>query len=379
MRKIIPVVAVGAALAITGTSAGWAALNKDVTMSVDGQPTTVSTRAGTVGELLEDQGIAVTSRDLVAPGLTSEVADGTRVAVQFARQVTFTVDGQKKTVWTTATSLDQALGALGVNTAGADLSTSRSAAIDREGLSVDVNTLKTVTIKADGKKRQVKTTGSTVADALAAAKIKADSNDKLSVAADKPIKSGDAVTFTDVSVAKVTKKEKLAFATVRKNASSLARGTTKVDTAGQTGTRTITYRVVREDGKVTSRKKVSSKVTDAPRNRVVLVGTKAPKQPKAPQPSASSGSSGGSSAPSVASGSVWDRLAQCESGGNWSINTGNGFYGGLQFTPSTWRGYGGTGMPHQASRAEQIAVAERVQAGQGWGAWPACTAKLGIR
>ena len=76
---------------------------------------------------------------------------------------------------------------------------------------------------------------------------------------------------------------------------------------------------------------------------------------------------------------VWDRVAHCESTGNWSINTGNGFYGGLQFTPSTWRGYGGTGMPHQASREQQIAIAKKVQAGQGWGAWPACTAKLGIR
>ena len=80
----------------------------------------------------------------------------------------------------------------------------------------------------------------------------------------------------------------------------------------------------------------------------------------------------------VASGSVWDRLAQCESGGNWSINTGNGFSGGLQFTPSTWAGYGGTGAPESASRAQQIAVAERVQASQGWGAWPACAAKLGL-
>nr|WP_294695079.1 resuscitation-promoting factor [uncultured Friedmanniella sp.] len=384
MRKIIPVVAVGAALAVTGTSAGWAALNKDVTMSVDGQPTTVSTRAGTVGELLQEEGIAVSSRDLVAPGLGSEVADGTRVAVQFARQVSFNVDGEKKTIWTTATTLDQALAALGVNTAGADLSTSRSAAIGREGLAVEVDTLKTVTVKVDGKKRQVKTTGSTVADALAAAKVKVDKNDKLSVDADEPIKSGDAVTFTKVDVAKVTKKEKVAFATVRKETSSLARGTTKVDTTGQAGTRTITYRVVRENGDVASRKRISTKVTDAPRNRVVLVGTKAPKRPKAPSPQApaSSGSSSGSSrssAPSVPSGGVWDRLAQCESGGNWSINTGNGFYGGLQFTPSTWRGYGGTGMPHQASRAEQIAVAKRVQAGQGWGAWPACTAKLGIR
>jgi hypothetical protein len=82
--------------------------------------------------------------------------------------------------------------------------------------------------------------------------------------------------------------------------------------------------------------------------------------------------------PPAAPRSVWDDLAQCESGGNWSINTGNGFYGGLQFTLSTWRAYGGTGMPHEASREEQIAVAERVQDAQGWGAWPACTSKLGI-
>lgn len=78
-------------------------------------------------------------------------------------------------------------------------------------------------------------------------------------------------------------------------------------------------------------------------------------------------------------GGVWDRLAQCESGGNWSINTGNGFYGGLQFTLSSWRAVGGSGYPHQASKAEQIARAERLKAVQGWGAWPACSRKLGLR
>jgi Spy/CpxP family protein refolding chaperone len=76
---------------------------------------------------------------------------------------------------------------------------------------------------------------------------------------------------------------------------------------------------------------------------------------------------------------VWDKLAMCESTGNWSINTGNGFSGGLQFTPQTWRAFGGKGQAHQASREEQIAVAERVLATQGWGAWPACSRKLGLR
>lgn len=80
----------------------------------------------------------------------------------------------------------------------------------------------------------------------------------------------------------------------------------------------------------------------------------------------------------AASGSTWDALAQCESGGNWAINTGNGYYGGLQFNLGTWQANGGAGNPASASRGAQIAVAERVLASQGWGAWPACSAKLGL-
>src|SRR5450830_1736201 len=82
--------------------------------------------------------------------------------------------------------------------------------------------------------------------------------------------------------------------------------------------------------------------------------------------------------PAATSASTWDALAQCESGGNWSTNTGNGFSGGLQFTQSTWAANGGTGSPASASREQQIAVAQNVQASQGWGAWPACAAQLGL-
>ncbi|MPY11983.1 transglycosylase family protein [Arthrobacter bussei] len=83
-------------------------------------------------------------------------------------------------------------------------------------------------------------------------------------------------------------------------------------------------------------------------------------------------------AANAAPASDWDALAQCESGGNWGINTGNGFSGGLQFTPSTWAAFGGQGAPQNASREQQIAVAENVLAGQGWGAWPSCSAQLGL-
>ena len=83
-------------------------------------------------------------------------------------------------------------------------------------------------------------------------------------------------------------------------------------------------------------------------------------------------------APAVADGSVWDRLAECESGGNWSINTGNGYYGGLQFSLNSWRGVGGTGYPHEHSREEQIKRGEMLKANGGWGHWPSCAAKLGL-
>lgn len=87
-------------------------------------------------------------------------------------------------------------------------------------------------------------------------------------------------------------------------------------------------------------------------------------------------------APHVPFGSRWDALAACESTNNWAINTGNGFSGGLQFTPSTWLAFGGgkyAPMAWQATRDQQIEIAEKVLAVQGWGAWPACTRKLGWR
>ncbi|AVH59563.1 MULTISPECIES: LysM peptidoglycan-binding domain-containing protein [Streptomyces] len=82
----------------------------------------------------------------------------------------------------------------------------------------------------------------------------------------------------------------------------------------------------------------------------------------------------------AADSGVWDRIAQCESGGNWHINTGNGYYGGLQFSAGTWRAYGGTAYAataDKASKAAQIAVATKVQRAQGWGAWPTCSARAG--
>ena len=368
MRKIIPVVAAGAtALAVAGTTFAYAALNNDVTLAVDGQTSEVTTMSRTVGDVLAGQGISLGAHDVVAPSLDASVVDGTKIAVQFGRQVTATVDGQPKTFWTTATNVDQALQSLQLDTAGADLSTSRSAGIGREGLNLTVNTAKTITIEAAGKDKKLQTTALTVGQALTEAGIAVDSDDKVSTKESTKLKDGLEFSVTKVDVKTVTKTSKIGYDTVYKNTDSLDKGKTKVQTEGKSGKRTVVYTVVRHDGKTVKQTKKSSKITRKATDKVVLRGTKE----DTVSSSGSTGSTGGNS--------VWDRLAQCESGGNWSINTGNGFYGGLQFTASTWRAMGGSGLPHQASRETQIAVAKKLQARAGWGQWPGCTSKLGLR
>lgn len=106
----------------------------------------------------------------------------------------------------------------------------------------------------------------------------------------------------------------------------------------------------------------------------------APQPAAAAQPRAAAQPKPQAAAPVYSTGgSVWDQVARCESGGNWAANTGNGYYGGLQFSLGSWRAVGGSGYPSQASREEQISRAEMLKARQGWGAWPSCTAKLGLR
>jgi hypothetical protein len=105
--------------------------------------------------------------------------------------------------------------------------------------------------------------------------------------------------------------------------------------------------------------------------------TTAPPPPPPPPPVQPVASGSGYNDPS--NPAAWDRLAQCESGGSWAINTGNGYYGGLQFSLSSWQAVGGTGYPHEHSRETQIAMGQRLWNQGGWAHWPACSSKLGYR
>jgi resuscitation-promoting factor RpfB len=362
VRAIVPVIAGAAVLAVGGGSLAFAGLRSDVALAVDGQTSQVTTTASTVGDLLADQGIQVGPHDVVAPSAATELHDGTQVSVRYGREVTVKVDGAPQTLWTTATDVGSALSALGLNTQGADLSTSRSTPIGRQGLTVDLATPKKVVITAKGKKKTLTTTGQTVGDALKAAGITPDADDEVSKKVGTRLTDGTKVTFVRVDVVTKTKRSDVAYRTVTERSSKLERGKTETRTAGREGRKTTTYRVVNHDGEEVSRKVTKTVVTKKPVTRVVVVGTKAPEP-------ASTSSGGGGSTSGVANVGLWDRIAACESGGNWSINTGNGYYGGLQFSLSTWRAYGGTGRPDQKSKAEQIAVAERVRKASGLSAW----------
>ena len=348
MRAIVPVIAGAAVLAVGGGSLAYAGLRSDVTMAVDGRTSQITTSASTVGDLLAAQHITVGPHDVVAPSSSTELRDGTRVSVQFGRQVTVTVDGAPQTLWTTATDVGSAITALGLDVSGADLSTSRSATIGREGLAVSVATPKRVTVEAAGKKHSLTTTGATVGAALKAAGITPDADDEVTLPVTTTLTNGAKVRFTRVDVTTRTKRSDVDHKTVEQKTAKLELGKTQTKTPGKDGSMTTTYRVVAHDGKVVSRKVTRTVVTRKPVTKVVLVGTKEP---------------------AIANVGLWDKIAACESGGNWSINTGNGYYGGLQFSLATWRAFGGTGMPNQQSKATQIAVAERVRKGSGLGNW----------
>jgi uncharacterized protein YabE (DUF348 family) len=364
-KSILIVLVTAVALALVGTTVGYAALNKEVRLSVDGQTRTVKSMGSTVGDVLESQNIKLGEHDQVLPGPDEKVEDGSAISVRYARPLELEVDGSARTYWVTSTDVESALAEIGRRFSGADLSASRSADIDRGGMSLTVVTPKTLSVKVgNGKTVQKEVAGLTVRHVLRKLDVDFDKNDIIKPSLTSQVDEGDKITVTKVRV--VTKKvhgESIDFDTVEREDSSMFDGDTTTVRSGVSGARDVTYKLVFRNGKLTTTKVLSAKVTRRPVDAIVKVGTKA-------EPAATN-FAGGSS--------VWDSLAQCEAGGNWAINTGNGYYGGLQFNIGTWQAYGGSGLPSNNSRETQIAIATKVRdANGGYGAWPGCAAKLGL-
>jgi uncharacterized protein YabE (DUF348 family) len=348
---------------------GVSHFDKSVTLSVDGKASTVHAFGSTVGDVLAKQDIKLTSHDVVVPAPTAKVSDGQKIVVRYGRKLTVTVDGATREYWTTATSVEAALQELGIRADSAKLSTSRSMTLGRSGLALSVTTPKDVVVRVDGKNLSETTTGTTVGAALKELGVTFDSNDRVYPALSRPVTKGLKIAVARVSTATVKTTVPIAAPVSRKSDSSLFKGQSKVVQNGADGAKVATWRVTKIDGKVKSKKWLTSVVTQRPVTRVIAVGTKA--RPVATPPPPSAGNTSGAGI-NLSNAAMWDRIAQCESTGNWSINTGNGYYGGLQFDLRTWLGAGGgdfASRPDLASREEQITVANRVYADRGLSPW----------
>ena len=381
----IPATSAVSAIALAATAGVATALHKnDVTLVIDGEPVTIAVREDTVAEVLALEEIKLGAHDVVLPAPSTEVTDQMEISVSYGRPLELTVDGEDRTVWTTARTVDDALALLSLDEEGSKLSTSRSASISREGLELEVITPKDITITVAGKPAQVTVAG-TVADALKEVGATPDADDKVTPAADTMLTDGMEVSFVAVEVKQVNKNVEIPFKKTSVKTSKLNKGTSKITTKGVPGVQRETWTEVYEDGALVSSELAESVVSKQPVHQVTAVGTYVKPAPK-PEPkkttSSSSGSSTSSSSTSTSSSSgaginlarasMWDSIAQCESSGNWSINTGNGYYGGLQFNLATWRSVDGQDFavyPHQASRAEQITVANRLYAIRGLQPW----------
>lgn len=379
-KRTIAWIAGGTSLVLlAGATAGVAAATKSVELNVDGDRSSFNTFAGTVGDVLNDQGVEITDRDLVAPSPETKLANGQAITVRFARPLTLTLDGEQKTVWTHSDTVDDALKELDVDSRSR-VSVNRSLEIGREGLAMTVDTPKTVTFTTAQGVKTVSTVADTIGAALVEAGIDVDSDDRVSPGRATKITEDMSAKVQIVDVQRVSTDKKIPYKTVTKESGKLDKGETKTERNGQNGVLTQFWNVTTVDGKETSRTLHTTRVKQPAVDEVVVEGTRvvvdsAPASTGAPRKSAPA-------APSVDSGSVWDTLAQCESSGNWAMNSGNGFYGGLQFTRGTWLAYGGGAYAptaNLATREQQIAIAKKTQAGQGWGAWPACTRRMGLR
>ena len=344
---------------------------KTVVLTVDGESQEVQTFGGTVADVLAKADVAVTSADLVAPAPGTALTEDTTIEVTRARAVDVTVDGNGTTVHTTGETVGDLLSELRVSTQSA-VSASKDASLAGLDGRISISTPKTVFVTVDGKTHERSTTAATVRDLLNEAGVAVGASDRVSAPRSAALVDGMGLKVTRVSVSvQETVTEAVPFTSAEVPDPDMLEGEKKVTTPGVDGERAKVFSVTVVDGREVSRTLVSESITREPVAESVAKGTK--KKPAAPQPAAGSGEA-------PASG-TWAALAQCESGGNWHINNGNGYYGGLQFSGPSWLGAGGGAYAPVASDAtpeQQIAVAEKLRASGGWGHWPSCAARLGL-
>jgi uncharacterized protein YabE (DUF348 family) len=343
-------------------------MDKTITVTVDGKDRVVHTFAGDVTSALKAAGIQVTPQDRVEPALPTELVDGDEVIFTHARTLTLVEGSSERALPIPATSVDEAMKILDLEATPIQMSVSPNAEIPLAGMRLELRVPRTVSF-ADGTAAPapITTTSGTVGGLLVEQGIQLGPDDVSVPSPETPLTEGLAVHVVRNGEGEVVEVRPIPPPEQVIEDPELPRGDKVVVERGRPGEQTAIMRVYVQNGQEVRREQVRAGSMTPPQQRVVRLGT----NDDIPQ------------APYVSDGSVWDRLAQCESTGNWAINTGNGYYGGLQFDAGTWRAYGGNeyaALPHQASREEQIAVASRVRDDRGgFGAWPGCSRRLGLQ
>lgn len=350
---------------VLGT-AGFVTADKAVTVVIDGDERALHTYSATVGDLLADEGHQVGPHDSVVPAPDAAIADGSRIVVRTGRLVVLTVDGVRREIWTTASTLEELTASLGGRYAAATTTASRSARIPLTGFALDLRLPKSVTVVHDGTSTFLQTTAPSVAAVLFVAGVQVAEADLLSTDLTLAPVDGLIVTVVRVTTDQSVTRKRIPFSTKKRADASLYRGVTKVVKKGRAGLSQSTYVLTLHDGAVVSKASAGTVVLRRPVARVVAYGTKA-----RPSSTPTRRSTGGVDSLN------WGALAYCESSGNPRAIGGGGIYFGLyQFNLSTWRGVGGTGNPIDASRAEQTYRAKLLYRDRGAQPWPTCGPRL---
>ncbi|MGO4188083.1 ubiquitin-like domain-containing protein [Pseudarthrobacter sp. TAF60_1] len=343
--------------------------NKTVTLNVDGKVTSVQSFGGTVGQVVKSANVELKPSDRVSPSADVKVENGTVINVNMAKAVKVSLDGAEKTVSTTAPDVAGLVTELGIASASS-VSVPKDAQLAVDGSYVSISTPKTVSVVADGKVSTATTTAGTVAQVLQDAGITLGVDDRASQPGNAHVVNNMVVKVSRVDTSQTAATtEEVAFDSMSTESPELFKGEKKVTQAGVAGKVDRTFKLVLVDGREASRTLVSEAVSVQPVTEKITVGSK-PKPAAAPTPAA--GANTGAAAPAMMNEAMWDKIAQCEAGGNWAINTGNGYYGGLQFNIQTWIGSGGGAYAPNASlatKAQQIDIANKVYAQRGLQPW----------
>lgn len=336
---------------------------KTVTLTVDGIAMRVTTMKSRVIDIVQENGFTIDERDDLYPAGDVQVHDAANIVLRRSRPLQISLDGQNsKQVWTTASTVDEALAQLAM-TDTAPAAASRGSRVPLAGMALPVVSAKTVQINDGGAVRSVHLPAPTVGTLLSVAGAPLQESDQVVPSATTPVVDGMEIQVTRNRIQQVTERIPLPPNSHRVEDPDMNESRQVVEDPGSPGTQDVTFAVAMVNGVESGRLPIANTVIAPARDAVVRVGTRP-----------------GTDVPAVTNGSIWDAIAGCEAGGNWAINTGNGYYGGVQFDQGTWERNGGLRFAARAdlaTREEQIAVAEVTRERQGWGAWPVCSGRAG--